>query len=668
MAISAPGVGSNLDVNSIVSQLMTIEQRPRTLLDTKEAGYQAQLSAYGQLRGVLSALQSAVRTLASPGRFDARTATVGDSTILSASANAAAANGTYEVGVTQLAQRQSLTAAGQSSPTASIGTGASTTLTFEFGTIGGGTLVEGAYTGATFTQDGSVPTRTVTIDASNNSLQGIRDAVNAANAGVTASIINDGSGTPYRLVLQSSESGSARSVRIGVSGDATLQDLLAYDPAGSQNLIQAVAAQDANLTVNGVAVTSRSNGVAGAIEGVNLVLTKAGTTTVTVGRDSASATQLVQGFVKAYNDLNTLLHDLTRFDPQTNSRGLLLGDGTARNIQNQLRTALSSALAGGGDTLRVLSQVGVSFEKDSSLSLDGGKLSQALSADPAGVARLFASGAAATDSLIKVVGSGATTVPGTYAVDISQLSTPGRLVGSAAAALTITAGVNDVLSVAVDGTAATVTLSAGSYTAAELAAQLQSLLNGSSALTAASAEVTAAESGGVLTLTSKRYGSGSTLSVGGSAAAALFGAAPVGTAGVDVAGTIGGFAATGSGQRLTAAGGSPASGLVLEISGGSVGTRGSVSFARGYAARLDGLLQGVLGTDGAIASRTSGITATIRDIDRQRDVLDRRLAQIEQRYRSQFAVLDTLISSMTATSAFLTQQLQQLQQLQPSGR
>jgi flagellar hook-associated protein 2 len=668
MAISAPGVGSNLDVNSIVSQLMTIERRPRTLLDSKEAGYQAQLSAYGQLRGVLSALQSAVRTLASPNRFDLRTASVGDSTVLSASASSAAANGSYEVGVTQIAQRQSLISAGQSSPTASIGTGAATTLTFEFGTISGGTLADGVYTGAAFAQDGTVPSRTVTIDASNNSLHGIRDAINAANVGVSASIVNDGGSAPYRLVLQSSEGGSARSLRIGVSGDTALEGLLAYDPSATQNLTQAVAAQDAKLTVNGVAVTSPSNNVSGAIEGVGFVLTKAGTTTVTVGRDSASVTQLLQGFVKAYNDLNTLLRDLTRFDPQTNSRGLLLGDGTARGIQTQLRTALSSALSGSGDTLRLLSQVGVSFEKDGSLSLDGGKLNQALSADAAGVARLFASGAAATDSLIKVAGSGAATSPGTYAVDITQLATQGQLIGSAAAALTVTAGVNDVLTVSVDGTAATITLPAASYTAAGLAAQVQSLVNASSALSAAGAGVTVSEGGGVLTLTSKRYGTESTLSVSGSAAAPLFGATPVATAGVDVAGSIGGFAATGSGQRLTAAGGSPATGLALDIGGGSIGARGTVSFARGYAARLDGLLQAVLGTDGAIASRTSGITATIRDIDRQRDVLDRRLAQIEQRYRSQFAALDTLISSMTATSTFLAQQLQQLQQLQPSGR
>jgi flagellar hook-associated protein 2 len=668
MAISAPGVGSNLDVSSIVSQLMTIEQRPRLLLDAKEAAFQAQLSAYGQLRGALSALESAVGGLADPARFEGRSASVGDSTVVSASAGAAAANATYEVAVTQLAQRQSLTTAGQASLTASVGSGATTTLTFEFGTISGGTLSAGIYTGASFAQNGSVATRTVTLDASNNSLQGIRDAINAANVGVMASILNVGGATPYRLSLQSAAGGSAASLRIGVSGDATLDSLFAYDPAATQNLTQTVAAQDANLSVNGVAITSGSNTLADAIQGVTLSLAKAGTTTVTIGRDPAAAQLAAQGFVKAYNDLNTLLHNLTRFDAENDGSGALVGDSAARTIQSQLRNALSSALAGGnGNTLRVLSQVGMSFQKDGSLALDSGKLSQALASDPAGVARLFASGGAASDSLVKVVGSGPATVPGSYGVEITQLATRGQLVGSTAAALTITAGVNDVLTVTVDGTSATLTLPAGTYTASALAAQVQSLGNASTSLSAANAQVTVSEAAGVFTLISKRYGSGSTLSVGGNAAATLFGAAPSSTPGLDVAGTIGGFNATGSGQRLTAATGSPTTGLVLDVTGGSTGTRGTVSFARGYAARLEGLLQGVLGTDGAIASRTTGINATIKDLDRQRDVLDRRLAQIEARYRKQFTALDTLMSSMTATSTFLTQQLQQLQRLQSSS-
>jgi flagellar hook-associated protein 2 len=662
MAISAPGLGSNLDVNSIVSQLMTIEQRPRLLLDAKEAAYQAQLSAYGQLRGALSALESAVHTLASPSRFEGRSATAADSSVLSASAGAAAANATYQVAVTQLAQQQSLSSGAQGSASAAIGSGTSTVLTFDFGTISGGTLTGGVYTGASFTQNGELPSRTVTIDASNNSLQGIRDAINAANVGVTASILNVGGATPYRLVLQSTGGGSAGSLRVGVSGDAALASLLGYDPAGVQNLTQTQAAQDASLSVNGVAVTSPSNTLAGTIEGVTLSLAKVGTTTVSIGRDPTAAQTAVQGFVKAYNDLNTMLHDLTRFDAANQNTGALVGDAAARTIQSQLRNALSSALAGGdSNTLRVLAQVGISFQRDGSLALDAGKLSQALSSDPGGVTRLFASGAAATDSLVKVAGSGAATVPGTYGVEIAQLATRGQLVGSAAATLSVTAGVNDVLTVTVDGTSATVSLPAGTYTAAGLAAQVQSLVNASGTLSAAGAQVTVSEAAGVLTLTSKRYGASSTVSVDGTAATALFGAAPTASAGVDVAGSIGGYGATGAGQRLTAAAGSPVTGLALDIVGGSTGARGTVSFARGYAARLEGLLQALLATDGAIASRTAGINATIEDLDRQRDVLDRRLTRIEERYRRQFTALDTLMSSMTATSNFLTQQLQQLQ-------
>jgi flagellar hook-associated protein 2 len=669
MAISAPGVGSNLDVNSIVSQLMTLEQRPRTLLDAKEAGYQAQLSAYGQLRGALSALESAVGGLSDPTRFAGRSATTGDSSVVSASAAATAANATYEVAVTQLAQHQSLTTSGQASLTAAVGSGAGSVLTFEFGTISGGALSGGVYTGASFALDGSSATRTVTIDASNNSLQGMRDAINAANVGVTASILNVGGATPYRLVLQSAAGGSAASMRIGVSGDSAVAGLLSYDPAGTQNLTQTVAAQDANLTVNSLPITSGSNTLTEAIQGVTLSLAKTGITTVTIGRDAAAAQQAGQAFVKAYNDLNAMLRDLTRFDADGNSSGTLVGDSAARTIQSQLREALSSGLAGGnGNTLRVLSQVGMSFQKDGSLAFDGGKLAQALASDPSGVARLFASGGAASDSLIKVAGTGAATVPGTYAVEITHLATRGQLVGSAAAGLTITAGVNDVLTVTVDGASATVTIPAGTYTAASLAAQAQSLVNASGSLSAASAQATLSEAAGIFTLTSRRYGSASTVSVGGSAATTLFGGTPSATPGTDVEGSIGGFSASGSGQRLTAVAGAPATGLALEVAGGSTGSRGTVSFARGYAARLQGLLQGLLGSDGAIASRTSGINATIKDLDRQRDVLDRRLASIEARYRKEFTALDSLMSSMTATSNFLTQQLQQLQQLQGSSR
>ena len=176
------------------------------------------------------------------------------------------------------------------------------------------------------------------------------------------------------------------------------------------------------------------------------------------------------------------------------------------------------------------------------------------------------------------------------------------------------------------------------------------------------------EAAGVFTLTSKRYGSGSTLSVGGSAAATLFGAAPTTTAGLDVAGTIGGFSATGSGPA------SDRRGRLAHHRTGAGCHRWLHRQPRNreLRTRLRGpprrpAARACWERDGAIASRTTGINATIKDLDRQRDVLDRRLAQIEARYRKQFTALDTLMSSMTATSTFLTQQLQQLQQLQSSS-
>ncbi|MCC7549325.1 MAG: flagellar filament capping protein FliD [Burkholderiales bacterium] len=661
MAISAPGVGSNLDVNSIVTQLMAIEQRPRLLLDAKEADYRARLSAYGQLRSALAALQTSVRGLTDPAKFLTRTATTGDASIASATATASASNATYDIAVSKLAQQQSLSTAGQASSTAAIGTGAETILTFQFGTISGGTLDAGKYTGATYTQNGTVATGTVKIDSTNNSLQGIRDAINAANIGVTASILNVGGTDPFRLVLQSTGGGAAGSMKITATGDSAIAGLLAHDPAGAQNLIQTVEGQDAALTINGLSVSSPTNTLSEAIQGVKLTLAKEGTTSVTVSQDSTGAQATVQGLVKAYNELVGQIRSLTGVDTENNTAGPLVGDSAARTVQRQLREALSGALPNNGQTVRVLSQVGVTFQKDGTLAFDSGKFSQAVASDAAAVGRLFGSGGAASDSLIRVVGSGSATVPGQYAVDISEIATRATLVGAAPASLTITAGVNDTLSLTVDGTTTQISLTAGTYTAAQLAAQVQSLANSSAALKSASAAVTVSEDAGVLTVTSKRYGSASTVAAGGSAAASLFGAAPTAIAGKDVAGTVGGLAALGSGQKLTGASGSAVAGLVLEVNGGATGGRGVVNFARGFAARLDALLDGALASkDGSIASRTNGINQTIKALDSQREVLDRRLAQIEQRYRKQFVALDRAMSSLTSTSNFLAQQLARL--------
>ncbi len=658
--LSSPGIGSGLDVNSIVSKLMAVASQPLQQLNQQEASYQAQLSAYGNLSSSLSQFQSAVSALDNLSQFQSLSATPSDATILSASAASSAVPGSYNVQVTQLAQAQSLAAAGQVSTTAAIGSGATTTLSFQFGTISGGTLTGGTYSGATFTQDASQATGTVTINSGNNSLQGIRDAVNAANIGVTATIINDGSAAPERLVLTSNKTGATSSMKITVTGDATLQGLLGYDPAATQNLTQNTAGQNALASVNGISISSASNTVTSAIQGVTLNLSKVGTATLNVARDTSSVQSAVQSFVSAYNTINTTLNSLTAYDPSTQQAGSLNGDFTVTMIQDQIRRALSSSITGLSGGLTTLSQIGVSFQKDGSLALDSTQLQNAITNNFNDIAGLFTSVGTATDSLVSFAGSTANTQAGSYAVNISQLATQGSVVGSAAAGLTITAGVNDQLGVTVDGTSASVTLSPGTYTAASLAAQVQSAINGAAALSAAGDGVTVTQNAGVMTITSNRYGSASNVSVSGTGAANLLGASPTAAAGVDVAGTINGGPASGSGQYLIGAVGTPTEGLKIQITGGATGARGMIDFSQGYAHQMNNLLTGLLATPGLISGRTAGINSSIQDIDNQRTELNQQLADTQSRYQAQFTALDVLIGTLSQTSSFLTQQLANL--------
>lgn len=661
MAISSPGVGSNLDVNSIVSQLMSVESRPLTVLARKEAGYQAQLSAYGTLKGALSSFQNAVRALSDVAKFQSVKATPADATVLGASASSIAVPGTYSVEVTKLAQSQKLAAVGQASATAAIGIG---TLTFDFGTISGGTFdaVTGKYTGAAFASNGA-GVKTVTIDASSNSLTGIRDAINNAKIGVSATIVNDGGASPYRLALSSTTIGKTNSIKISVAGDAALSTLLAHDPAATQNLSETATAQNAELKVDGIAVSKTSNSISDVIQGVTLNLLKTNVATptlVTVARDTASVTSAVNAFVKAYNDINKNLGDLSAYNAATKQAAVLQGDSAVRSIQSQIRNTLTSTLAGISGSYTTLSQIGIAFQKDGTMAVDSTKLQSAIDTNFNDIASLFAATGKASDSLVSYSSGTANTKPGAYALTVSQLATQGKVTGSAAAGLTITTGTNDSLSMTVDGVIATVTLAAGTYTAAALATEVQSKINGASAFSTAGISLAATQTGGVMTLTSNRYGSVSNVSVAGNGASNLLGATPVGTAGVDVAGTINGAAATGSGQTLTGASGNDAEGLTVLVSGGVLGSRGTINYSQGYAYKLDKQVDSLLSSTGPISSRTDGINRTIKDIGNRREVLNLRLAGIEKRYRAQFTALDMMIGSMTTTSNFLTQQLANL--------
>jgi flagellar hook-associated protein 2 len=673
--ITSTGLGSGLDINGLVSQLIAADSQPLNQLNAKETQYQAQLTAYGNVKSALSSFQSAVSGLTSANAFQAVAANSGDTSVYTASADNTAVAGSYDIEVVNLAKSQKLVSGPFNTVNDVVGTGV---LTFQFGTDNAGV----------FTENGSRPSKTVTIDSAHSSLSGIRDAINAANIGVSATIINDGTG--YKLSLTSSQTGAANSLKITVSGDGDDDSVdnaglsqLAYDPAGTagngRNMTETVAAQDATLNVDGInGIKKPGNTITDLIQGVTLNLAKpseAGVpSALTVGRDTTSALGLVQKFVDAYNDLHKTLSDVTAYDPDTQQGGLLLGDSTILALDRQLRSMITASVPGASGDYKLLSNIGVSFQKDGTLSVSATKLQAALDADPQGVASLFATVGRTSDSLISYSGATSATKPGSYAVNVTQLATQGSLKGTATAALANTDGTfstpvvidsgNDTLVLQVDGVqTGNISLSHGTYTTgAALAAALQSQINGDSALIEASAAVTVSfdDAAGALSITSNRYGSASNVSVVSAADGVVNDlglAVGSGTAGVDVAGTINGVLASGSGQFLTGALGDASSGLKIQISGGALGARGKVSYSQGYADQLDAFVGIAIGSTGPIAARTDGINKSIADIKDQVTTLNARLATLQQQYLAQFNAMDALVAQMKSTSDFLTQQL-----------
>jgi flagellar hook-associated protein 2 len=490
--LTSTGLGSGIDVNGLVSKLMAVEQQPLVQLQTQEASYQAKISAYGSVQSVVAGFQSAVNALNSASTFSARTVTVGNTSVASASADGTVSPGSHSLSVSTLAQAQSLITTGTYASTSTqIGTG---TLTIDFGTYGSGS----------FTQNAAEPTKTVTISASQGSLAGIRDAINSADVGVTASVINDGSG--YRLMLTSSNSGTANAMRIGVTNTSgTLSDL-AYDASGgTSNMSQTVAAQDAQFTLDGVSMTSASNTVSNAIAGLtlNLLGTNSGSsTTVTVNRSVSTIETAVTNLVSAYNSAAATIKSLTAYDTSTNTAQTLTGDFTTLSIQAQLRSIMtaSTSLNAGGVTS--LADLGVTFNKDGTVSLNSTTLHSELSDSTVDTSALFLALGQPTDSLISYAGSTSSTLPGTYAVDISQIATNGRASSSnALSLLTDLSAPGQNLTMTIDGVSATVSLASAQYTNAGLVAALQSAINGTSAFSNAGVAVTVGMNGTQATIT-----------------------------------------------------------------------------------------------------------------------------------------------------------------------
>ena len=673
--LTSPGIGSGLDVSGIVSGLVAAERQPvEGRLNVKEADIQARLSALGSLKSALASFQSAFSSLRSLSGFRQRTVSVGDESLFSASVTSTAPTGKMSVEVRQLAAAQSLaTRAGEFGSLSDVVGGG--TLTFKFGTASGyadGTgYGDGSYS---FTADPDKAIKTVSI-AAGSTLEEVRDTINDADIGVRATIVDDGSGSnSYRLLLSVEDTGAANNLEITVADDdgndtdgAGLSRLALAN--GATNMVQTVAGQDAEVVVDGLTLYSDSNQVT-AIPGVTLDLRKAAPgspSSMEISLNTGEIASQITGFVNSYNELIQTIDAMTSYDAETETAGVLNGDASLRIITGQLRNIISDRVEYLTGTYDSLAAIGIVSERDGTLSLDSSKLDAALSSDLDQVVKLFAAVGTPSDAAIEYLSADEDVAPGEYAIDVTALATQGALTaGSAIGSLTVDAS-NDTFGIKVDGVdAGTITLTQKTYASnAELAQEIQNRINGASALADAGVSVAVTvNASNQLVITSSRYGSASGVeitAVDTNTTATLGLSTGAGTAGQDVAGSIGGVAGAGSGQKLTA------NGLEIQVNGGAIGARGNLTFTRGYADRLDTLLDQLLDDDGLLETRIDGLNDRIEDINEDRERLEARMLALEARLFRQFNAMDALVAQLNSTSQFLAQQLSSLAKLTPGG-
>lgn len=630
--VSFGGLASGFDTQSIIEAILRADSRPLERLRVRQDLLRSRAAALDELRARLVSFEGSLLGLSPEITFRARVATASDETSLAAAAGASAETGLFSVEVLSLASAHKVRSNGLAAP--------------DQGLVGDGTITLKA-------GDGDPVTIEVSATLGNNSLEAVRDAINAEEAGIEASVVFDG--TAYRLVVRSAETGLANAM--------TITDTTGLGLADAGNLVTSAA--DASLRVDGLAVTSSSNRVTGVIPGVTLDLrgvTTAGPITVEVKEDVEKVVRAVQGFVEAYNELLDFFRK--QFDRE--QPGPLATDSTARNAVFALQTLVTSGVEGialGG--IRSLSAIGVSADgKTGALSLNSAELRKQLEARFDEVGRIFLAGATATSSRIRYQSSTESTEAGTYAVQITQAAQQASVAGTAA--ITVLAR-DETLIITVGSGSASAALTSG-MTVAEVVDAVNA------ALRQAGVAATAFDDGGRLRITTRQFGSAVLVSVvsdqpdPGDGTGSGFGTSPATDTGVDVAGSIGGAPAAGSGQLLTAAADGPYAGLTLRVvatpaevasAGGDFGT---VSFSAGLVRSLVATLRGYTrGSDGPVATARAGLEEGLRrladDIERFEARIEARRARLVRMFAEVEKAIAALQSQQASLASFTTRLL-----------
>ncbi len=371
--ISSAGIGSSLPVEDIISKLMSIEKQPITRLQSQASTIQTKISAFGQLQSALSTFRDSSLALTRASTWGATTAASSDATAIQVTTGEGAVPGNYAISVGSLATAHSAVTRTYDSADELVGAG---TLRVEIGSFG---------------QAGFAPQpnlEAMSIDISpTDSLATVRNKINAAGAGVSAVIVNDTTGA--RLIISSTNPGSANAFRLSGTGGAAD---ISFDPdAGANPMTQTQVPADAQITINGLAVTTSGNRLTDTIQGLTLNMSRAtagAVVQVTVAPDNTSLKGSVQSFVDSYNTLAKMLSTQTKYDESSKTAGKLQGDSTAVSLQRQLRNVLT-AESPASATYPSLNSVGVTLQADGTLKIDDTRLTSALNNNPAEVKKLF---------------------------------------------------------------------------------------------------------------------------------------------------------------------------------------------------------------------------------------------------------------------------------------
>ncbi|GAB1262030.1 flagellar filament capping protein FliD [Aurantivibrio plasticivorans] len=660
--VNTLGGGSGVDTLELVDQLVEIQSAPQTQrLDTKEELLNTQLSDYGILRSALGELETSLIKLSSTDSFNAKAVDFPDTNLLiPTKIESDAVAGNYQISVGNLAKSQSLSSGVFTETSDAVGTG---TLTFRFGNWSDGLGDESAT--SVFDVNADKTGGTITIDETNNSLSGLRDAINNADIGVQASIINDGTG--YRLLITGPE-GANNELEIVVEEDgaATNNDAsdlsrFAFNTGGSQ-LSQEQGGENAELTINGLAVTRESNVIDDVIEGLDFTIQNESATEVvsmTITEDKALAKQTVTEFVEAYNTFLDTVGKLTGYDDEIEDYGSLRTDPLAKNLISRLRGLIGSGIPGVEDGFTALTNVGIRTNRDGTIELNTQDFNKAFDENFDLVKTLFTPRYTSDSALIQAVNFNKNSTPGSYDVVITADANKGYLTGSALAgppASFDSTGKDYSFEISVDGTASgTITLTADTvFTPEEMAAELQSQINNDSALIAADETVSVEWDTDHFVITSDSFGDSSTVSIsveGADLAELGIGTASTTTTGNNVAGTIDGVQGFGSGNVLLPDLDSDATGLSMIVAAGA--TTGTLSFSRGFGDEMNRVIDDFLKGSGLIRQRETSIRERISEVEDDRDILELRTEAYRARLQSQFIAMDQIVQSLQNTGSFL---------------